>query len=799
MRKIYKLSMLLTAIIAILTACSDEPLTDNGGLQTGELTLTESEVVLPVKGRYYTIGVNTENNSLQKIMVTTDSEWIELDTDNVEPNGEITFYADDNNQTTSRTAAINFTTPDGITTECTIIQRGTGDDEDNSTDYKYCYVGYGYNIFNDYMNTRSICESIIDIDKVTALYEGKPFVQKSLKSSEKMEYITANSLFEMSELLTTKQTSTSYGWKGATKTVSRFEISKETIQTENRYCYLSLKYIVGAAVMDYSVLQQMMDSGMDVFSGSFKTMYEQVISDPGKDNIDKLLNKFGTHLITSTEIGGMIDLAVNFSYEMKGEINMRAEDYSDYFFKHEPSEYIKPGTNFVDGITSEVKNKGTFNIIGGSKEAQERIINDITPSEQNKMQAQINPENMLEWVSSLNLNSFDDLETIKNGNIAPVNFQFVPIWSLFPNNLRGIFMERVTKLSEKNTDKSFNEIQLGTDVYKFKLKNQAFMNFKDDKEQSLVRVVYASNKNNDNMTPLLEICNEYVPVIRGDKRINVIYPIRNGKTFHGCGLFPGDGEGNPPAWLTFSDGKVYVRQISMTNGANVIDSVYSIHGNIYTTDLGINIQEPLYIKAVDQILTLKGKTYKESSFPIVKISNGYWTRRNLDIEMAFGYPLDPNNPQSKYSVKESIRDGMLFANFFCGNQYTVTNNNKNIYGYTDDGSKWYLPKTKAKNELEYYFGYNLKPLFNGQASGFDAQFAGYFGRHDDLNNGEEIHDIMMPMYKDRYCFLPFKDDEKTGVTLMLTPTYKFYTIKAEVSHDNRYPIRLYRTANYKYE
>ncbi|WP_289479434.1 hypothetical protein, partial [Klebsiella pneumoniae] len=80
-----------------------------------------------------------------------------------------------------------------------------------------------------------------------------------------------------------------------------------------------------------------------------------------------------------------------------------------------------------------------------------------------------------------------------------------------------------------------------------------------------------------------EVCNEYVPAIRGDKRITIIYGIKNGRTFHGVGFFPGDGEGNPPAFLTFSDGDVYVKPIKEKDAFEKVDTVYYLHGNIYET------------------------------------------------------------------------------------------------------------------------------------------------------------------------------------------------------------------------
>ena len=44
-------------------------------------------------------------------------------------------------------------------------------------------------------------------------------------------------------------------------------------QNATRYCYMSLKRTVGSSAMDYSVLQQLLDRGADVFTTEFRQAY----------------------------------------------------------------------------------------------------------------------------------------------------------------------------------------------------------------------------------------------------------------------------------------------------------------------------------------------------------------------------------------------------------------------------------------------------------------------------------------------------------------------------------------------
>lgn len=795
MRKALALLAIIAAT-AFVSSCSDED-TASSGPQQGTVSLSESEITLPAKGRYYTIAATaTDGNGTQGLTVTAGADWIELDADTVYKDGTIEFYAADNDSIKSRRTTITITAPTGAATVCTVTQSGLGDDGTNSADDGYFYVGYGYNIFKDYMNTKSLCAPIVDNDKAAALNGGKSLVQAALRSRESVDHITANSLYEMAELMTRQQDKTTSNLRGATKTVSHFESKGSATQKETRYCYLSLKRTVVSSGMDYSVLQQMVENGQDVFTEEFREAYDKVLAEPSAKNIDALFNRFGTHLVTYTEMGGAMDLAVNFSYEAKGELNMRAEDFAGYFFKHELSNFTTAGGNAIDGVTSSVTVGGTFNITGGSNEAQQKITA-MLDSQQSD--GRIDQAALQEWMNSLECTSIDDREAMAESGITPVSFRLTPVWSLFPANLRGLFLERAIAMSQQNDDKNFSDWNSGTDVYAFRLTGAPFMRFDGGSDQTLVRVVYASNSNSANLQPVLEVCNEYVPTIRGDRRITVVYAIKNGRTFHGAGLFPGDGEGNPPAWLTFSDGEVYVKPITGMGATDILDTVFYMHGNIYDTDLGIKVHAPSFQNVREQTLTLTGSDYTTGTYPIVKIGSGYWTRRNIDVPMMFGEPMDPSDIYSKFIVRETVADGILFANFFCGNQYNITNYNQNQFGYTEDNSKWYLPRLAIKDNLENYFGNNLKPLFENQTSGFDAQFSGYYGRYDDLDNGNEVSGMLTPLYKGQYSFLAFKDDERTGTTLVLSPEYTFRTIRTESSHNNYYPIRLYRSSSYKYE
>ena len=95
-------------------------------------------------------------------------------------------------------------------------------------------------------------------------------------------------------------------------------------------------------------------------------------------------------------------------------------------------------------------------------------------------------------------------------------------------------------------------------------------------------------------------------------------------------------------------------------------------------------------------------------------------------------------------------------------------------------------------------GNNLKALLIGQASGFGAQFDGNYSRWDDMDNGKDYGSYKI-RYMNEYCFISFKDDEESSMSLALSDDYQFHTIRKITQKSNLYPVRLFRTPYYIYK
>jgi hypothetical protein len=183
----------------------------------------------------------------------------------------------------------------------------------------------------------------------------------------------------------------------------------------------------------------------------------------------------------------------------------------------------------------------------------------------------------------------------------------------------------------------------------------------------------------------------------------------------------------------------------------------------------------------------------------VKIANLYWTREDLQEEMDFG----GYDSMKKWAKMERLINGTLFANAYQGSSQIFLNTYNDVWGLSlnDYGYRdcWYVPLESDRLNLVEYFGRNLKALFIGQASGFDAKFSGYYGMYElfdsDINDD---YDGVTITGEGVYSCLPFKktltSSRNTGEVMVLTPDYKWIKADSIAANNNYYPIRAVRTS-----
>ncbi len=789
----------------LMAACSDidEPIvsTPDGWF----IGYDEAQATITRYGRHHTLSLTLPEG--ETVLASSEASWLHLATDTLSADGYLDFYADANTGAARRTADILFTSVANTEKQfaITITQCSEADEADNAVEDLY-HVGSGFNAYAEYQSENSLKNAVIDIELLEAWAADDLFqpIQTEHRAEMSFEVFTAQSLRQMSSKLS-KTTQSNANVLFYRKTVERIKnICTKTID-EQAMGYARLQKIVATRSIDEGALKYIIDKSNTrateglPFTDGFQNIYNGIINNPSQRDklIDTMIDTYGTHLVTRASMGCSIDYAVTFSCHTNQSSTEDIERQCKQVFGKNTNENH---TNYSQSVTSSVNSSTTFQIAGGTAATQDALRNaiynirtadDVLPTD--KLQA---------WQASITPADADSTEGRKN--LAVLDFHFIPIWQLFPESLRAAIQEQVIKKGEQSNNKSiFTDNELGTDNYEISLPymRQKFGidNFSTAASATQARIIYQGK------TPVVEVCHEYVPKIRGDRRITVYYPIRQGVAQIGMGIFPGDGEGNAPAYLIFSEGDCYVNPIDGYGSSDRIEILYYLHGRLYTEmyDTYVLPTAQCGYQVQDEYLNYYHTTGQKISYPMVKIGSGYWLRCNMKDKMGFGTPTNPSNPNSTYRAEEIVTDGMLYTHTYKGQAVRTLNDNKSVYGrdtddVTGEATLWYLPMKNDVDHLFTYLGRNAKAMFAGQPSGFEAQFAGYRGNYD-VFTGANLGVTPAIYGKGEYCCIVSKDVDNNDYVHVFANDYTIPAINPHsYVNNNWYTVRLFRTARYKH-
>ncbi len=782
-------SLTAAAVFVLVTSlcfsCSDND-SDMPPVEVTPLELSEQQVEIGSDGRYYsvTMQVNGADLSLQDVHATTYADWIRLEADTISRDGRLTFYVKPNTDTRSRDGIITlsllvqsssgFKVQDSSSTvEFTVHQRCEAEDDANALNgdviTRKARVGYGYNMLIDYMNPECVTEPILDYEKlVQAEQTWGTIIAEEGRAQQSLSYHSSYSIEEMSSWMS-KQTTTEMDFLFINKSVTKYQKTSDYDLSQQTFGYSSLSKVVATRYIDEGKVQSIIRKGGDIFTKEFRDIYNQVNSSPTADNVRKMIQKFGTHLVTYADLGGRLDYSVNFRSEET------SHETVDKYMKYINGK-VKEDKNTKEAARAIISNGGlNFDIYGGTEAAITALKNHAQAKDR---YGQVDPGVLGEWLNSI--------KTSNPQSVSLVRTTMQPIWQLFTNQqARAEIINHILSLAYSEAGEVGVRLQeLGLDnYYRFDVNNE-MLQFGSDAGSTLAKIIYFQG------LPKVEVCNEYVPELRGDRRVTIFYPIYKGKTNIRRGFFLGDGE-NAPAEVTFDqEGGCYVRQLEGYGPGDRLTTLYYIDGGFYPSSLGINIPE--------YQMTVKDEWLKigDVAHPIVKIGPDFWTRKNIGAEMKFG-----NTNRGRFQVRETMIDGVLYAQIFGSNQPLFSSNYADVYGTATDkatgkSTLWFLPTLPDKDVLTTYLGNNHKSLLKGQASGFEADFAGFYG-HYDPRDGHDMGENTL-RDNDSLCYVAFKTDLSSddGQALVLAPDYSWQSYSIMSSHNNYFPVRLHRTSYY---
>ena len=824
-----KVILLMLMMLAVLSACHDD--TDDL-LPTPPTQWTVSLVTIDdgsrrdpsLLSRYaayesVTVSISGLTADTRAVVVTSDADWLTLLRDTLAADGIVTFTTTDNKTDRRRQATLTFTDADHpeLTGTLALSQLSAADQDTNGEDARAnLYVGYGYNIYAALENPMAVRTTapVIDLEAVRrdqsySLYQ---LVQDCHLLYTRMNTTVSNTIQAFGQDLSQRQTGDEANtFQGCVQDCQQAvdlmnDDAKGQLNQQN-FGQGSIEKAVASRIMDRATITYLRDEGKLPYGNDFNLALLD-IRQKMKQGVDcrekvvDVLRRFGTHVVTQADLGGRIDYI--FTMSKNSLFNSKQEMEEE--IKYTLGQMTNDERSGLDlHTTSSKTGDGAIKIHGGSEAARAQLEQDIKDT---KFRGQIDPDHMNDWLATIN---YSDHLTLDE-DLDVIHFELMPLWDIVPKDLRQLFLDETLRMVQ-DSDCQLPASFLGTDNYEFNpfMQPDLFDFSKATPSSSLCRLLYMDYdpKSNEGIgsaiekptgDPVMLVCSEYVPKIRTDQRVTIVYPIYDQKLRINQGLFLGDGI-HQPAWVGFKGSSCYVNLIDSLPPGYCITRFWYVHGNLSlknpTTLDGNYGKNP--IVADDYFYYIYSNTFRH---PIVKIGSNFWTRSDVYYEMGFtDEPDTGNNPNDEHLV-----DGTLYARFYYDIGIYQHEDNGWIWGYepnkyyTDQPNmKWYMPRASEIEALYAYLGFNPKALYQGQQSGFDAQFHGYYGVNDLINNtGFGTNNAVR--YRDQYMFMASRTDKYgKAMVMVLDRDYHLRLMEAQGDwSDDYFPLRPVRGWMYTY-
>lgn len=748
------IAMSFMILLSVLTtACTDnDDAADSGFVNSSSISFSQDTIEASVKGRYYDVSLK----STGLCIAHCDNDWISVENDSVNNGEDIDIQIATSSEPRTRYATVTLQLVSDTTQKSKIVvkQHGYLEDKNNSSED---FLGWGYDVTKDIDSVSSTTVQVLDQNKIEKLANtlGEQIITNETRRYTKNHFYSGATFEEISTSVSSKSTTSSIF--SPSKTCIKYATDYSSSSTS--YGMANIKTVVKEENIDQAMLKWLISHGYDIYTEQFKKDATALIN--GKKNLDDFINEYGSDVVTNTELGASLDLWMEYDKTKVVNEKNETELCAGAILGYNISASNHSIFNTTTSITQDVKHQ-KINIRGGKdseKEALQRCTNSLTPGTKMDLSIYAN------WLNSVTSSDASTTDII--------TFDTMPIAELFND---ATLRNKITTAVEAKMKRNAKYATMLKNTEERNIINIDNLNF--DTNGTLVKVVYRGDK------PIAEICNEFVPAIRADKRVNIIYPLADGKPSIRHGIYLGDGSSHAPLYVSFANGKAEV--LSIINAPNPITKLYCIRGSLYLTNMGISITA-----ATNQIEDAYMSYYyeEEHHIPIVKIGSDYWNRCYVDADLNFGY-YDQDFDIWKVTCYKADNNYYYFP--------IVDGIDPAFSTLTSDeisDTRWCMPDSAKINNLKRYIGNNAKSLFKNQQSGFDAQFRGYYGNRD-LFNGTKYSAYAIRY--GNYCFIPYKDGNSVGCALVLDKTYNYSKPNADANSDDFFSVRLSRSDKYQY-
>ncbi|MBQ9669198.1 MAG: hypothetical protein IJV45_10740 [Prevotella sp.] len=593
----------------------------------------------------------------------------------------------------------------------------TNDSEEIAFGNKARGIGYGYNIFNGYAGSECMITPILAVDE---MYDEKELVYdfNTLKVETREE--SGASVEEMARKLNASMHAGASGWGLSVSVDAKFNSGQKNTAS-NEFAWMDVNATTCTASfnkpLDDVILERMTDEAYNDINGIPRTVRNKVrLKYPTTDEgFAEMVKNYGTHLVVGGQLGGQLHTQVTANTS-KITTAYNASVALEVTYSGPFSSDLSSNTK-AQWAHAQSKNQNAFyfayELRGGSKddgsfEALNSVLSTMTKARQgagttddlvddSELNVQID-DNATEyqaaadaWIRSMTptgTSASEREDALKN--VVLVDFQrednLVPLYELIDRDLT-LEEDGVDGEARYQAFKDWYERKLMPDpsiIDKYKPKSQIDIAptiidpivdlTNANTTESLIQDIFLSNG-----THVARVCSEFIPLINSSKRVNVIYPVVNGKPRYNLGIFCGDEDSYAyyVSWGQVDDPTTpLITQIkgSRLGGYNVA----YLRGNHLTLEPDENFSENEYLRTAPKPYTLiMSDNGEQIEYPLVKINDYIYTRnlyrarayQNGTPQMSDKVPYDWDH-QNAFSVFSRYTDATQNVDWYMVSNYT---------------------------------------------------------------------------------------------------------------------------------
>ena len=527
-------------------------------------------------------------------------------------------------------------------------------------------IGYGYNCFDGYAELACMKAPILQVNK---MYDEKTLIYdfSSLQVEQREE--SGASVEEMARKLNASMHASASNWGLSVTVDAKFNAGQKKTES-NEFAWMDINAVTCTAVLngtqDDLIFEYMTDGAYNDINGLPTTRRgREIVKYPATDEgFAKLVMNYGTHLVVGGKLGGQLHtqvtantskittaynasvaLEVTYSGPFSSDVNSntkaqmakaQSKNQNAFFFDYKllgggrDDDTFQALNSVLGKMTKARQGAGTEDNLTDDSELNVKI-------EDTSGEYEAAADNWKKSLMPTGSSESEREDALKN--VVLVDFakeeNLVPLYELVDQTLTED-EDGVDGKARYEAFKDWYERKLMADpsiIKRYKPKSEINTPptiidpiidlTKADTKESLVWDVYLSNGQH-----VARVCSEFIPLINPTKRVNVVYPIVNGKCRYNLGIFCGDEVTYPyyVSWGQVDDPSTPL--ITQIKGLELGGyKVAYLRGNHLTLEPDENFSDEDYLKTTAEPYNLISKDNdKELIFPVVKINDYIYTR-----------------------------------------------------------------------------------------------------------------------------------------------------------------------------